>query len=179
MSQENTKFSEIFDWFESIVVFTLVATMLILMFVVNFSSVSGISMQNTLQAGDRVFVQILAYSPKHGDVIITDSLIDFGNPLVKRVIAMGGDTVDINADTGEVIVNGQVLNEPYIGSSTNFAGNISYPLTVPGGQLFIMGDNRQASNDSRYKEVGFIDERDVVGKVLFRVSPFNNMGLIT
>ncbi len=179
MADEKTKYSEVFEWFESIVVFTLVITLLVLMFVMNFSSVSGISMQNTLMPNDRVLVQILGYTAKQGDVIITDSLIDFGNPLVKRVIAKGGDVVDINANTGEVFVNGEVLSEPYLGSATLYSGDSTYPLTVPDGKLFIMGDNRMASNDSRNTQIGFIDERDIVGKVLFRVSPLNNIGAIT
>ncbi len=179
MPQKETKHSEVFEWFETVVVFTLVITILILMFLFNFSSVSGISMQQTLQPGDRAIVQIIGYTPKHSDVIITDSLISFGNPLVKRVIALGGDTVDINASTGEVSVNGVVLDEPYLGSTTNFSGDNTYPLTVPEGKVFIMGDNRQASNDSRSSQIGFIDERDIVGKVLFRVAPISSMGAIS
>ncbi len=178
MPENKTKHSEVFEWFESIVVFTLVLTLLVLMLVMNFSSVSGVSMLNTLKEGDRVFVQIIGYSPQKGDVIITDSLINFGNPLVKRIIALSGDVVDINADTGEVSVNGEVLNEPYLGSPTLYKGDNEYPFTVPSGKAFIMGDNRQSSSDSRSTQIGVIDERDIVGKVLFRIAPINSIGVI-
>ncbi len=178
MPEKNTKHSEIFEWFESIVVVTLVITLLLLMFFFNFSNVSGSSMEPTLSGGDRILVQIIAYTPKVGDIIITNSLIDFGSPLVKRVIAKGGDVVDINAQTGDVSVNGIVISEPYISEKTTYLGDAVYPFTVPTGEIFVMGDNRQASNDSRNAQIGCIDERDVVGKVLFRISPFNKFGAV-
>ncbi len=178
MYKKNTKHSEVFEMFESIIVFTLVLTLLILMFFFNFSNVSGSSMEPTLTENDRVLVQIIAYTPKVGDVVITSSFINFGAPLVKRVIATGGDVVDINEQTGDVTVNGEVLNEPYISAVTTYIGDTVYPLTVPKGEVFLMGDNRPGSNDSRNTAIGCIDERDIVGKVVFRISPFNNMGII-
>ncbi len=158
---------EIYEWLESAIVFAISCSLLLLIFVGNFSDVSGISMVPTLQNGDRVIVQIIGYTPQRGDAVITDSLINYGDPLAKRVIGVEGDTIDINAQTGEVFVNGELLSEPYIAEPTLFAGDMQYPLTVPDGHVFLMGDNRMYSKDSRSSDIGFLDERAIVGKILF------------
>jgi len=111
-------------------------------------------------------------------VVVVDSYINYGKPLVKRVIAKGGDTVDIDVEQGLVYVNGEALDEPYVPEGTLSTGNVEFPLTVPEGTLFLMGDNRQHSTDSRSSDVGFIDERDILGKVVLRIYPFNKIGLI-
>ena len=95
------------------------------------------------------------------------------------MIAVGGDRVDLNAETGEVFVNGQLLDEPYIAEATRQKGDMEFPLTVPEGYLFVMGDNRMHSTDSRYQDIGFIDERDILGQVLYRTYPFSAIGSIT
>ena len=140
--------------------------------------VSGSSMNNTLTDGDRLLVQSTFYTPQRGDVVVVDSYINYGKPLVKRVIAKGGDTVDIDVEQGLVYVNGEALDEPYVPEGTLSTGNVEFPLTVPEGTLFLMGDNRQHSTDSRSSDVGFIDERDILGKVVLRIYPFNKIGLI-
>ena len=98
---------------------------------------------------------------------------------MKRIIAMGGDTVDIDFDMGQVTVNGEVLDEPYISAPTQQSFDVEFPLTVPEGQVFLMGDNRPHSTDSRSSQVGFVDERSILGKVLFRIAPFNRLGKIS
>ncbi len=165
--EKKTISENIYDWLESAIVFAIICSLSILMFIGNFSDVSGSSMEPTLQDGNRVIVQIIGYSPQRGDAVITDSLISYGDPLAKRIIAIEGDTVDINAQTGEVFVNGELLNEPYIAEPTHYAGEMQYPLTVPDGHVFLMGDNRMNSTDSRSSEVGFVDERAIVGKMLY------------
>lgn len=169
---------EAYEWLESIV-FALCFTLLVLVFVVNFSLVSGPSMVPTLIDGDRVAVRTAFYTPQHGDVITTDSLIDYGKPLAKRIIGLEGDVVDIDITTGEVSVNGVVLDEPYISAPTTQETDVQFPLTVPQGKVFVMGDNRPASADSRTSIIGFIDRRDILGKIEFRVVPLSKMGKIT
>lgn len=168
----------IVEWYEALI-FALAFLVLLFTFVVRVVAVNGSSMVPTLNSGDRLLVQSSLFQVERGDVVVIDSYIDYGKPLVKRVIAVGGDRVDINAETGEVFVNGQLLDEPYIAEATRQKGDMEFPLTVPEGYLFVMGDNRMHSTDSRYQDIGFIDERDILGQVLYRIYPFSAIGSIT
>ena len=168
----------IVEWYEALI-FALAFLVLLFTFVVRVVAVNGSSMVPTLNSGDRLLVQSSLFQVERGDVVVIDSYIDYGKPLVKRVIAVGGDQVDINAETGEVFVNGQLLDEPYIAEATRQKGDMEFPLTVPEGYLFVMGDNRMHSTDSRYQDIGFIDERDILGQVLYRIYPFSAIGSIT
>ena len=177
---EETRFRrnvDILDWYDALV-FALAVLVLVFAFCARIVVVSGSSMNNTLVDGDRLLVQSTFYTPQRGDVVVVDSYINYGKPLVKRVIAKGGDTVDINLEQGLVYVNGEALDEPYVPEGTLSTGDVQFPLTVPEGTLFLMGDNRQHSTDSRSSSVGFIDERDILGKVVLRIYPFNKIGLI-
>ena len=168
----------IVEWYEALI-FALACLVLLFTFVVRVVAVNGSSMVPTLNSGDRLLVQSSLFQVERGDVVVIDSYIEYGKPLVKRVIAVGGDRVDINAETGEVFVNGQLLDEPYIAEATRQKGDMEFPLTVPEGYLFVMGDNRMHSTDSRYQDIGFIDERDILGQVLYRTYPFSAIGSIT
>ncbi len=177
---EETRFRrnmDILDWYDALV-FALAVLVLVFAFCARIVVVSGSSMNNTLIDGDRLLVQSTFYTPQRGDVVVVDSYINYGKPLVKRVIAKGGDTVDIDVAKGLVYVNGEALDEPYTPEGTLSTGDVEFPLTVPEGMLFLMGDNRQHSTDSRSSSVGFIDERDILGKVILRLYPFNKIGLI-
>lgn len=154
----------LFEWYDSLV-FALAVIVLFFVFAVRIIiPVSGVSMQPTLYGGDRVAVQSMLYTPQRGDVVVVDGYINYGDPLVKRIIALGGDTVDINFETGAVTLNGAVLEEPYISAPTTTGYDVEFPVTVPEGCVFVMGDNRPRSLDGRSTEVGFIDERDIWGK---------------
>lgn len=168
----------IVEWYEALI-FALAFLVLLFTFVVRVVAVNGSSMVPTLNSGDRLLVQSSLFQVERGNVVVIDSYIDYGKPLVKRVIAVGGDRVDINAETGEVFANGQLLDEPYIAEATRQKGDMEFPLTVPEGYLFVMGDNRMHSTDSRYQDIGFIDERDILGQVLYRIYPFSAIGSIT
>ena len=168
----------IVEWYEALI-FALAFLVLLFTFVVRVVAVNGSSMVPTLNSGDRLLVQSSLFQVERGDVVVIDSYIEYGKPLVKRVIAVGGDRVDINAETGEVFVNGQLLDEPYIAEATRQKGDMEFPLTVPEGYLFVMGDNRMHSTDSCYQDIGFIDERDILGQVLYRTYPFSAIGSIT
>ena len=133
--------------------------------------VEGDSMLPTLRDGDWVAVSGLSLGIDRGDIVISTQPWERNVPIVKRVIAVGGDTVDIDFGKGEVYVNGVLLNEPYINSPTTLNYDVEFPVTVPDGCVFLMGDNRGESLDSRSSRIGFIDERYILGEVYFRLYP--------
>ena len=167
---------ELYDWMQCIVSAILCA-IFIFVFIGRTIGVEGISMEQTLHWYDRVILSGLFYKPKNGDIVIFRPPTDAfgGTPLVKRVIAIAGQTIDINFDTGDVIVDGVVLDEDrYINEPTHNRLNFSGPVTVPEGYVFVMGDNRNHSSDSRDARVGFVDTRYILGKVLFLFIPGDN-----
>ncbi len=170
-------YKEFIEWIETIV-FSFFTVILIFTFLLRQVNVDGESMIPTLQDGEKLIVHHIMYTPERGDIIIVDSL-GVGKPIVKRVIAVGGDTIDINFESGEVKVNGAVLDEPYIKDLTKLdEGGQSYPLTVPSGYYFVMGDNRMNSLDSRSERVGLVPEDEIAGKVIFRIWPADRLGKI-
>ncbi len=173
--QEGRFSSSLFDWSESIV-FSLIIVVVVFTFLFRMISVSGQSMEPTLLDRDMMVVSNLAYAPERGDVVVVNKPTTQFGSIVKRVIAVGGDTVDINFATGDGMVNGEVLDEPYIKEPTYTAEGTAFPLTVPEGQLFLMGDNRNRSNDSRDPQIGLVDERYIIGHVLGVVFPFSSFG---
>ena len=177
---ENRKvrFMGLYDWMQSIVVMFL-PIIFLLTFVGQTMGVQMESMSPTLHDGDRMIVRSIFYTPRRGDVIVF-SLHDFrdGDALVKRVIGLGGDVIEINGDTGVVYVNGEPLTEPYISGPTHMTGNIDYPFTVPDGHVFVLGDNRRRSEDSRHRSIGTVDEREIIGQVMAVLMPFSRIGLV-
>ncbi|MDR3209053.1 MAG: signal peptidase I [Oscillospiraceae bacterium] len=168
---EKRSFSrEMYDWIQCIVS-TVVLILLLFTFVGRQIGVIGPSMLDTLHDKDRLIITNLFYTPKYGDIIIIKTDFFGDNPIVKRVIATEGQTVDIDFGTHEVKVDGVILNEPYINEPTAKREDFSGPVTVPPGCLFVMGDNRNYSTDSRSETVGFVDTRNVLGKVLLIVLP--------
>ena len=157
----------IFDIFSSIVAALTVVTMLFL-FCFRVFDVDGPSMVPTLEDGEKVIVSTVGYKPQRGDVVVISKAGADNKPIVKRVIAVGGDTVNINLTTGVVTVNG--VEEHYSDDLTNQTINTAYPMVVPEGTVFVLGDNRELSHDSRYKIIGCIDERLIVGKVVMKLS---------
>jgi len=154
--------------------------MLILTFIGQPIAVGGYSMAPTLVDGDQMIVRSIFYTPRRGDAIVfvRHDLLD-GEQLVKRVIAVAGDVVDINTATGTVYVNGLALDEPYASEPISQAGNISYPHTVPPGYVFVLGDNRSpfGSLDSRDASLGLVDEREILGRVVAVSLPLNRARL--
>lgn len=144
-------------------------------FVIQVVGIEGSSMAPALEQGDKIVVSGLFYSPEQGDIVILSDDNILGKQLVKRVIATGGQTVEVTEE-GDVLVDGAVINEPYLAEPTQSPGDQVYPVTVPEGQLFVMGDNRAQSLDSRDTVIGLIDESDVEGRVLFRFYPFGSFG---
>lgn len=137
--------------------------------------VSGHSMQPTLQNGDLMLTSGLFYEPSRGDVVVLNKETFFyGQPIVKRVIAVAGDNIDINFQTGEVWLNGTLLDEPYIAEPTYTNEGMPFPQTVPKGCVFVMGDNRNHSDDSRHPNLGMVDTRYIIGRVCV-VLPFGKL----
>ena len=136
--------------------------------------VSGPSMKNTLQDGDYLLLlgNVFYREPQQGDIVVLskDSFKN-GEPIIKRVIATEGQTVDIDFSQGIVYVDGVALDEPYIYSPTTTFEGITFPLKVESGCIFVMGDNRMDSKDSRHPDIGLIDKRQVMGKVIFLFLP--------
>lgn len=140
--------------------------------------VHGKSMEATIAEGDRVIYQHLGYELKRGDIVICRTGKGYEDELIKRIVGLPGDTVNIDEDTGKISVNGMELQEPYLNPKDNLKGDISYPVTVPDGQYFVLGDNRSVSLDSRYSEIGMVERSKIDGKVIFRIYPFSKIGLI-
>lgn len=151
-------------------------------FFLRIETVSGGSMVPTLYEGNRLLVQQSFYQPKVGDVVICNQPNFSGKPFVKRIIAVEGQTVDIDFLSGVVTVDGHVLIEPYlydlIRDTPGMEQRMQFPLTVPPGELFVMGDNRNYSTDSRSTLIGTVDTRYVVGRVWLRLYPLEQMGRI-
>lgn len=168
---------EVFEWIQAIVVAVVVA-MTIRTFFFTLVNVDGASMEPTLHDNDRLFVTRLAYTPEKGDIIIFRPDCDPDRPYVKRVIAMPGDTIDINEETGDVSVNGEIIDEPYIKERVRTFGNFSFPAVVPENHVFVMGDNRNHSKDSRFQEVGMVSYDSIIGKATFRFWPFEDWGTL-
>lgn len=164
---------ELIEWLSSIV-FALIFVVVLFTYVFSIVGVSGGSMEPNFYTGDRVVISGLFYKPKAGDVVVITQPNEKNEPLIKRIVALGGQTVEIDTEEGIVYVDGKALEEPYLNQKTFNDGELSGPVTVPEGYVFVLGDNREISWDSRYHEVGFIDERYLSGKVYLKVWPFED-----
>ncbi len=161
----------IFEVFEAGVAALVVVTVLFL-FCFRVFSVDGPSMKPTLQPEDRVVVSNIGYKAQQGDIVVLSGTDGNQKPIIKRVIAVAGDVVDINFTSGVVTVNGK--EEHFSDELTTQQADIAFPLTVPEGTVFVLGDNRGVSLDSRSSRIGCVDERKIVGKVLFRFFPLGD-----
>ena len=171
--KQTAKGRDLYEWVQSLVGSVLVVVA-IFTFVIRMMGVDGHSMLNTLQHGDRLLVvnSMLYHDYKYGDIVILrkDGVFD-DDPIVKRVIAVEGQTVDIDFAEGIVYVDGEALEEDYIREPTYTAEGTEFPLTVPEGSIFVMGDNRNHSSDSRSSDLGTVDTRYVIGKAVFLLFP--------
>ena len=175
--------------FDAVEMFALAVFLVVLIFTffVRLCRVDGESMEDTLYNNEMLLISDFAYTPRQDDVIVfhmTDPLNGLEKPLVKRVIATGGQHVEINFKTGEIKVDGVVYPDEHkvLKGFNGHYGNRAehhydpntdtFSATVPEGYLFVLGDNRNVSLDSRSNEVGFVDERTVLGKLLLRLQPF-------
>ena len=168
---------EVYDWVQCIVAALLIC-ILVFVFLIRLIGVEGISMQPTLQDGDRVFISNLFYTPEYGDIVVLQTSGFSKEPIIKRVIATEGQVVEIDFSEGVVSVDGRALDEPYVNEPTYSQLDFIGPMKVPEGHVFVMGDNRNHSNDSRDSRIGVIDEREILGRVLFRAFPLQAFGKV-
>lgn len=177
-AQEESKgfVSALFDGVDS-VRNAILAVFVIFTFVFRAVGVDGSSMVPTLHDGDWMAVRSIVTEVKRGDIVIITQPWDRNVPIVKRVIAVSGDVVNIDFNLHEVYVNGEKLNEPYINEPTALSYDMQFPLTVEEGKVFVMGDNRNDSLDSRSSRIGLIDERYIFGKAEVRLHPIKDWNI--
>ncbi len=166
-----------YEWAEALIMAMIIAT-IISACVCRVVAVSGSSMANTLHHRDSLLMVNAFYNePQYGDIIVVRR--DNAEPLIKRVIALEGDTVSIDPETEKVYLNGEVLEEPYLDTTTPPLYGFTGPYTVPKDSVFVMGDNRDDSHDSRDLDgIGAVHEDDILGKAVFRIMPFSKFGEI-
>lgn len=174
MQKASRVVTEIFEWYESLLL-ALLAVIVIFFVIGRAVGVSGESMYPTLENGNQLWVQTLTAQPTYGDIVVADAYTAYGDPIIKRLIGMPGDVISLDPATNRVIRNGQILNEPYLSVPT-YPEDLAFPITVPEGKVFLMGDNRTNSMDSRSSSIGCIDKKALLGKVVLRFSPFKQIG---
>ena len=184
-SDKNKEMKEVPDWKKSALLYLqdlvhmLLTIVLVFLLLFRIIVVSGDSMYSTLLDGDYLLLlsNLFYRDPEPGDIIvISKESFDNGAPIVKRVIATEGQQVDIDFEAGAVYVDGVELQEDYINNLTHHGRGVEFPLIVEEGCIFVLGDNRGVSLDSRYSEIGQIDKREVLGKALFLMLPGTSHG---
>ncbi len=170
--QRETPGRELYEWTQALVG-SVLTVVLVFTFLIRLIGVDGHSMVPTLQNGDRLLVlsSLLDSDYEYGDIVVLREESFLEEPIVKRVIATEGQTVDIDFEAGVVYVDGEALDEPYINEPTYMEEGTEFPLTVPEGCIFVMGDNRNHSSDSRDSRLGTVDTRCVLGKAVFLAFP--------
>lgn len=175
----------VFDWIE-VLVHAIIVVVICFSFIFRIATIDGPSMMDTLIDGERVIITNLFYEPKVGDIVVISrnkensiyTMNASNTPIIKRIIATEGQTVDIDFDAGIVYVDGVALDEPYTRTPTNKMYDTQFPVTVDEGCVFVLGDNRKDSIDSRDSSIGMIDTRYILGHAIYRVFPLNKIGKI-
>ncbi len=155
----------------------IIAVFIVFCLVFRAVGVSGTSMVPTLNDGDWLAITGITADLRHGDIVVVTQPWSRNIPIIKRVIGLPGDTIFIDFENGIVYRNGEMLSEPYIAEPTHKYYDVEFPLTVPEGKIFAMGDNRNDSLDSRSSQIGLIDERYVLGRAFFRF--FEDTGFLS
>jgi signal peptidase I len=168
-----------YEWIEAFIT-SLIVVVILFTFCFRVVNVNGPSMLPTLKSNDRVVLSSCFYKPRQGDVVVISHTQKLREPIIKRVIALENQRVDIDFEKGVVSVDGVPLDESaYIRNGiTDQPTDFKFPLTVPAGHVFVLGDNRAVSNDSRFSDVGMVDVRNILGKAEMVVFPFDRVGKI-
>ena len=165
---------EIFDVFEMFVA-AIIIVIVVITFLFRTVGVEGESMMYTLKDKDRLVISNFLYTPAVGDIVVLNLPDNFNVPIIKRIIATEGQMLNITKG-GDVYVDGQKREESYVRDKTTKKTHNLYPLKVPEGCVFVMGDNRMHSSDSR--DVGCVSVKNIVGRVILRVLPFESLGTL-
>lgn len=165
------------DFFELVemIAMAFIVVILIFTFLFRIVGVKGSSMEYTLQDSNRLILSSISYKPHKGDIVVLGLGEIFSDPIIKRVIATEGQEVNID-DEGNVYIDGEKIKEDYIHDKTIKKDYLNYPFVVPKDNIFVMGDNRMNSTDGR--NFGCVDKKYVIGKAIFRIFPFNEIGKI-
>lgn len=172
----------LYEWLEEIVI-ALTLVILVFTFLFRVVTVTGESMLPNFVEGQKLIVTNLGHSVEQGTVVVITNVLN--EPIIKRVIATEGQTVDIDYETGVVYVDGEAVDETRFGLENGITTRpystleaMVFPQTVPEGCVFVLGDNRGVSKDSRYTEVGMVDTRHILGEAVFTLYPFDRFGVI-
>lgn len=172
----------LYEWLEEIVI-ALTLVILVFTFLFRVVTVTGESMLPNFVEGQKLIVTNLGHSVEQGTVVVITNVLN--EPIIKRVIATEGQTVDIDYETGVVYVDGEAVDETQFGLENGITTRpystleaMVFPQTVPEGCVFVLGDNRSVSKDSRYTEVGMVDTRHILGEAVFTLYPFDRFGMI-
>ena len=182
---------ELFDYFEQFII-SACCVLIVFSYFTSICRVSGDSMLNTLYDTEVLLVSDVLYTPKRGDIIVFHQTGnqpgDLNEPVVKRVIATEGEWIDIDVGDNKLIItiydsnkeNPRVLDEDYANyfKGVGYYSYVGYPVQVPDGSIFVMGDNRGNSLDSRSNSIGFVDSRRIIGRVICRVLPLDKLGKV-
>lgn len=187
MKETRSFWNEAYEWIDCAVI-TIIAILLVFTFLFNQVKIEGGSMNPTLMDEERVIVSDVLYTPEYGDIIVISSEVYDDTPIIKRVIATEGQWVDIfdgvvsvgNTKDTMKPVGSEFVGDIYTESvmSGGIYGSHKYPIQVPENHVFVLGDNRSVSLDSRTTDVGFVSEDQILGKALYRIYPFDRFGSI-
>ncbi len=179
---------EVFEWLD-VVISAIIVVVIMFTFVFRVATIEGDSMQNTLYEGEKVIISNFFYEPQTNDIVVisrnAENIVgeasDSSLPIIKRIIAVEGQTVDIDFNRGLVYVDGEVIDDSYAKTPTNLCYNdgVEFPVKVPENCVFVLGDNRNDSLDSRSAKIGkngMVDERYILGKTILRIYPFDKVG---
>jgi len=177
--EESIKLSQIIYDIAGTIFLAIILLFITMTFFARQVTVDGPSMKETLHDKDRLLVSCFDYVPKNGDIVIVTHGENLDEPIVKRVIATAGQHLEINYANGEVSVDGKVLDEKYIVGTTIPVPNATViPEVIPDGYVFVMGDNREHSLDSRSATVGLVPVENIIGKAFIRIYPFDSFGFV-
>ncbi len=186
IQQKSSLTKDVFEWLDVVVV-ALIAVVVIFSFVFRIATIEGDSMLNTLVEGEKVVISNFNREIKRGDIVVIsrnaenslEGSVTSQGPIIKRVIATEHQTVDIDFVSGTVYVDGKALSENYISTPTTRKDDLEFPVIVPEGCIFVLGDNRRVSLDSRSSQIGengMVDTRYILGNAVFRIFPLNKIG---
>lgn len=170
----------VFEWGNTLIA-ALIIIVLLMTFVFRQVTVDGISMEDTLKDGDRLITTDIFYTPHNGDIVVISHAKKYATPIIKRVIATEGQTLSIDYENNEVIVDGVLLDETYIKGRTIRPNRepMEAPSVIPEGYVYVMGDNRENSLDSRSATIDLIPVEDIMGKAVLRLYPFDSIGILS